>query len=69
MKRKGYDYDYEKIFDDIYSKTLNKSILDFRQTNTNYKKVDELVKKYDMTKWDKLAKDNQEAIDYFKKSL
>ena len=65
-KRDGFLEDYEKLFDDELQKIMNKSLIDFRSTNINYQKADALVKKYSMTKWDDLAKNNQEDIDYIR---
>lgn len=68
-QRDGYVDDYMKIFDEHLSKTLNKSMLDFRLSNEHYQKADALVKKYDMTNWDELARSNQKGIDAVRKSL
>ena len=68
-KRDGYIEDFEKIFDDELQKNMNKSLIDFRLSNTNYQKADALVKEYGMTKWDDLARDNQEAIDYVRSMI
>ena len=66
-ERDGYVDDYNKMFDEALSKTFNKSLLDFRKSDPNYRKADELVKKYAMTEWDTLAKSNQEAVEHFRK--
>ena len=67
MDRDGYVDDYNKMFDKALSKTFNKSLMDFRKSDPNYRKADELVKKYAMTEWDDLAKSNQEAVEHFRK--
>ena len=51
------------------SKTLNKSLLDLHSMNSDYRKADALVQKYGMTKWDDLAKSNQEGIDFLRSQL
>ena len=61
--RKGYEDDYFKMVDKEFSKIMNKSMLDLYDSNKYYKKADALVKKYEMDKWDDLAKINQERID------
>ena len=61
-QRKGYEDDYYKMFQKDFASTMNKSLLEFYASNENYKKADALVKKYDMTKWDELAKSNEEGI-------
>lgn len=70
-KRDGYEKEYEKLFSKEFEKNWNQTLTDFYKSNTNYKKAEELVKKYDMTKWDDLAKQNAEAIEslreYFNK--
>ena len=48
---------------------MNKSLIDFQLSNANYQKADALVKKYSMTKWDDLAKNNQEGIDYIRSKI
>ena len=68
-KRDGYVEDYEKLFNDELQKIMNKSLNDFRLSNTNYQKADALVKKYGMTKWDDLARNNQEDIDYLRSMI
>ena len=66
-ERDGYVDDYNKMFDKALGKAFNKSLLEFRKTDPNYKRADELVKRYSMTDWDDLAKSNQEAVDYLRK--
>ena len=68
-KRDGYIEDYNKLFNDELKKIMNKSLIDFRSSNTNYQKADALVKKYGMTKWDDLARSNQEDIDYIRSMI
>lgn len=65
-QRKGYEEDYFKMVNEEFSKTLNKSLLDLHSMNSDYRKADELVQKYGMTKWDDLARSNQEGIDFLR---
>jgi len=60
--RKGYDEDYYKMFQKDLDTTMNKSLLEFFNSNENYKKADALVQKYKMDQWDDLAKSNSEAV-------
>ena len=68
-QRKGYEEDYFKMVNEEISKTLNKSLLDLHSMNSDYRKADALVQKYGMTKWDDLAKSNQEGIDFLRSQL
>ena len=62
-KRSGYEEAYEAAFNKLLSQNLEKTLYDFSLSNPAYQKADKLVKKYDMTSWDELAKSNSEAID------
>ena len=68
-ERDGYIEDYNKLFSDELQKNMSKLLNDFRLSNANYQKADALVKEYNMTKWDDLAKNNQEAIDYIRSMI
>ena len=68
-KRDGYIEDYEKMFNNELQKNMNKSLIEFRLSNSNYQKADALVKKYGMTKWNDLARNNQEAFDRIRSTL
>ena len=68
-QRKGYEEDYFKMVNEEISMTLNKSLLDLHSMNSDYRKADALVQKYGMTKWDDLAKSNQEGIDFLRSQL
>lgn len=48
--------DYQKLFDKKMNQNLNKALNDFYSNNKNVQKSRDLVKKYEMTKWDDLAK-------------
>lgn len=61
-KRDGYESDYMKTFYKELDKNFNKSLKEFYQTDVDYKKVEALVKKYDMTRWDELARNHAEAV-------
>ena len=62
-KRSGYEEDYEAAFNKLLSQNLEKTLYDFSLSNPAYQKADKLVKKYDMTSWDELAKSNSEVSD------
>lgn len=63
MDRDGYIEDYELEFDKVFAKCWNKAINEFYTNDASIKKARDLVKKYDMTKWDDLAKKNEAAIE------
>ena len=65
-KRSGYDEDYMNMFNKELSKNLSMSVNEFRKQNKNYQKATELVKKYEMTKWNDLAKSNSDALEQMK---
>ena len=62
-QRDGYMDDYQKTFAKELDKNFNKSLSDFYKSNKNFQKAQQLVKQYDMTSWDDLAKSNAEAIE------
>lgn len=68
-QRSGYRSDYAAMVKKELNTTMCKSMLDFRLSNKHYQKADALVKEYGMTKWDDLARSNQEGIDQIRKSL
>ena len=68
-KRDNYVSDYNKMFEKEVVKNMNRSLLDFYNSNKNYKKAQALVDKYDMTKWDDLAKSNSEAVQSLRDAL
>lgn len=63
MDRDGYIEDYEREFDKVFVKCWNKAINEFYTNDASIKKARDIVKKYDMTKWDDLAKKNEAAIE------
>ena len=67
--RDGYMDDYQKLFDKIYNTNMNKSLNDFYNSSKNVQKARDLVKQYEMTKWDDLAKKNEAAIEDVRKSV
>ena len=69
MDRDGYVSDYEKLFDKVFTENLNKSLHDFYSNDEYYKKSKELVDKYHMTSWDKLAHDNESAIEELRRTV
>lgn len=67
--RSGYEDDYMSFFDDTLTKIMNQSLNDFYRTNPDVQVARDLVKKYDMTKWDDLAKKNEAAIEEVRKAV
>lgn len=68
-KRDSYMSDYSKEFDKQFSKNWNKTLTEFFESNSNYRKAQDLVKKYEMEKWDDLAKQNTETIQSLKDTI
>jgi len=68
-RRSGYEADYMAVFNKELNAIMQKSILDFRQSNKDYQKADALVKEFSMTEWDDLAKSNQEGVDAARKAI
>ena len=62
MNRKDYENDYMKLFDKTYAKYRTETINNILKNDKNFKKGKELVNKYKMLEWDKLAKDNSQFI-------
>lgn len=69
QERDGYTDDYMKLFNKKLTENLNKSLNDFYVSDKNVQKARDLVKKYDMTKWDDLAKQNEAAIEDVRKTV
>lgn len=63
MDRPDYEDDYMNVFGERLSKEYNKSLYEFYKTDSDYKRSKELVKKYNMTKWDEFAKNNEDMVD------
>lgn len=68
-KRIGYMEDYEEIFNEMVNENFNKSVKEFLKSDKDHTKARELVKKYDMTSWDDLAKQNKKVIDGIDKAI
>lgn len=60
--RDGYMEDYRQRFQDELAKNWNRSLNDFYSNDRNVKKARSLVEKYDMTKWDDFAKQNEASV-------
>ena len=69
QERDGYMDDYTKLFNKKLTENLNKSLNDFYMSDKNVQKARALVEKYDMTKWDDLAKQNEAAIEDVRKTV
>lgn len=61
-ERDGYEDDFMKAFDDALTSFYNQSLNDFYKSNKHYQESKRLVDKYGMTKWDDLAKANEDAV-------
>lgn len=68
-EREGYQDAYMKAFDKELTKNLNKSIHDFYQSNKNFKKTEAMVEKYNMTKWNEMAKSNEAKIEDLRRAV
>ena len=68
-RRDGYEDDYIKFFDDEFIKQMNIGLNDFYTNDASVKKARDLVKKYEMTKWDDLAKRNEAAIEDVRRTI
>lgn len=62
----SFDDEYEarimEYMDKEFVKNFNKSLAEFYVNSESYKSAQDLVKAYDMTKWDSRAKQNGETI-------
>ena len=56
MDRKGYSNDYSKELDRLFEKNVALIENQILSNDENYKKAQELVKKYNMREWSKLVK-------------
>lgn len=68
-KRDGYETDYYTVVDKKFSKFMNQSLRDFYQKNEHYQKAKSLVDQWGMTKWDDLARENEEKIEEIRRAL
>ena len=68
-KRAGYTEDYQAAFEKRFVKHFNESLNDFYESNNHYQKAKKLVEKYDMAKWDDLAKNNEKAVASVRKAV
>lgn len=62
-QRDGYESDYEASFNEVLVKNLNRKLNEFYNTDVDIKRARALVKQYDMTKWNDLAKANEDTIE------
>lgn len=60
--RDGYMSDYSERFNEKYAEFYNKGMSDFYKTSKSYKRAETFAKKYELEKWDDLAKRNSEAV-------
>ena len=61
-KRSGYDQDFENEFNKMFDRFANQTLSEFYDSNKNYQEAKRLVDEYGMTKWDDLAKSNEETV-------
>ena len=64
---KKYNEGYEKLFDKVMTKNMNAETLKEFKSDPDYKKAQELCKKYSLEKVNDLAKDNIAAIKELEK--
>ena len=62
-KRDNYLSDYKKKFDKELNKQTDKLLSEFYTNSEKYKKTKDLVDRYNMTKWDDLARNNESNIE------
>lgn len=68
-QRDGYVSDYQKLFNRKFTENFNQTLNDFYSSNKNVQKGRDMVKKYDMTKWDDFARKNEAAIEDVRRSV
>lgn len=64
-----YNRGYEKLFSERLDKYYNRETANEMLSNKNYQKARELCAKYNMTKFDDLARNNEEAVKEMNKLL
>lgn len=69
MRRDGYIDDYFDMAEEMLAKNLNKKLNEFYSNDPDIQKARELVKKYDMTKWDDLAKENEKKVEEVRRAV
>lgn len=69
MNRKEYENDYMKAFNTIFEKHYKEDVNTFIKNNDNYKRGKLLIDKYEMTKWNELAKNNETGFIINRKDL
>lgn len=67
--RSEYEQDYEKFFNDVWTKNADKRLYELYTSDKNYKKAQDLVNRYSMTSWDELARNNQSVIEDLRKRV
>ena len=61
---KNYEKDYNKLWSETYKRYEKTNLRElYSDNNKDYERAKNLVKKYEMTKWDDLAKRNSKVID------
>ena len=67
--RSGYEQDYEKFFNDVWTKNADKRLYELYTSDENYKKAQDLVNRYSMMSWNELARNNQSVIEDLRKRV
>ena len=63
-RNKNYEKDYDKLWSETYRRHEKTNLRElYSDNNKDYERAKNLVKKYEMTKWDDLAKRNSKVID------
>ena len=68
-QREGYQDEYFARCEKLLAAKLNQKFYDFYNSDPDIKRARELVKQYDMTKWDDLARDNELAIESVRRAV
>ena len=68
-ERQGYMDDYLDLYNKHLEKQLNVVVDEFYSNDEHVNNAKKMVAKYDMVKWDTLAKENTEAIDKVRKNV
>ncbi len=72
IENEGYKLDdkkTEKLYNRVFTQTWNKSLADFYDNDEDALRAQEMVKKYDMTSFDELARNNTAAIESVRKAV
>lgn len=68
-ERDGYIKDYNEMFGKRIAKYMDTSLNDFYTNDKDFRKCEELVKKYNMTDWNELAMKNTAVINDLRRTI